>query len=74
MIVMYANWGPGTTDIPDIGNVLDDDTSNGSAGTFANIATGDVRDGEFWGEDGTEYEGSLEVTGTVGIFFLCRRK
>lgn len=73
MFGLYSNFGPGTSDIPDIGNVLNDDTSNGSAGTFANVSTGDVRDGEFYGEDGTEFEGSLEVTGEVSIFFLRRR-
>jgi hypothetical protein len=53
---------------------LDDDTTGGAAGTFANIPTGDVRDGEFWGEDGTEFEGSLSVTGEpASIFFLRRR-
>lgn len=72
MTGMFSNWGPGG-DRPDVGNVLDDDTVAGIAGTFANVATGDVRDGTFWGEDDTEYEGSLEVTGTVGIFFLLRR-
>ena len=73
MIVMYANWGPGA-DLPDVGNVLDDDTVGGEAGTFANVSTNDVRDGTFWGEDGTGHEGSLEVTGgPVGIFFLRRR-
>ncbi len=72
MFGMFANWGPGG-DRPDVGNVLDDDTVAGEAGTFANIATGDVRDGEFWGEDGTEYEGTLEVTCIPSIFFLGRR-
>ncbi len=71
MTGMFSNWGPGG-DRPSVGNVLDDDTVAGDAGTFANIATGDVRDGEFWGEDGTEYEGTLEVTGEVSIFFLRR--
>jgi len=69
---MFANWGP-IEDFPDVGNTLNDDTTNGAAGTFENVATADVRDGTFWGEDGTEHEGSLEVTGEVGIFFLRRR-
>jgi hypothetical protein len=71
MFGIMSNMGP-LGDFPDVGNTLDDDTTGGDAGTFANIATGDVRDGEFWGEDGTEFEGSLEVTGDVGIFFLRR--
>lgn len=69
---MFYNWGP-AADLPDVGNVLNDDTVGGDAGTFVNVSTGDVRDGTFWGEDGTAHEGSLEVTGTVGIFFLRRR-
>jgi hypothetical protein len=72
MIVMYANWGPGG-DLPAVGNVLDDTTVGYESGTFANIATNKVEDGEFWGEDGTEFEGTLEV-GETGIFFLCRRR
>ena len=72
MFVIYSNFGP-ATDQPDVGNVLNDDTVGGSAGTFENVATADVRDGTFWGEDGTESEGSLAVTGTTSIFFLRRR-
>ena len=72
MFGMFANWGP-AADLPDLGNVLDDDTAGGDAGTFVNISTNKVQDGEFWGEDGTEHEGSLEVTGeALGIFFLRR--
>lgn len=72
MIEIFHNFGP-ATDQPDVGNVLDDDTVGGSAGTFVDASTGDVRDGTFWGEDGTESEGTLEVTGTESIFFLRRR-
>jgi hypothetical protein len=73
MFGMYSNWGP-AGDFADVGNVLTDDTTGGETGTFANISTNDVRDGEFWGKDGTEFEGSLEVTGEPeGIFFLRRR-
>ena len=72
MFGIYTNFGPGG-DLPAVGNVLNDDTVGGEAGTFANASTGDVRDGTFWGEDGTEYEGSLAVTGEVSIFFLRRR-
>ena len=71
MLGQYSNWGPGT-DQPDVGNVLDTDTVGGVTGTFENVATGDVRDGTFWGTDGTQYEGTLEVTGDTGIFFLKR--
>ena len=73
MFGMFYNWGP-AGDFADVGNVLDDDTTGGDAGTFENVATADVRDGTFWGEDGTEHEGSLVVTGEVGIFFLRRRR
>ncbi len=72
MFGIYSNFGP-ATDQPDVGNVLDDDTVGGSAGTFADVSVSDVRDGTFWGEDGTESEGTLAVTGIVGIFFLMRR-
>ncbi len=72
MFGMFSNWGP-AGDFSDVGNTLNDDTTGGEAGTFANIATNKVKDGEFWGEDGTEFEGSLEVTGEPSIFFLRRR-
>lgn len=72
MFGIYSNWGPGT-DLPYVGNVLNTDTVGGEAGTFARASVVDVRDGTFWGEDGTQYEGSLEVTGEVSIFFLRRR-
>jgi len=72
MFGMFSNWGP-AGDFPDVGNTLDDDTTGGDAGTFTNVATGDVRDGTFWGEDNTEFEGSLEVSGVTSIFFLQRR-
>lgn len=72
MLDIFSNMGP-STDQPDVGNVLSDDTVGGSAGTFENVSTSDVRDGTFWGEGGTESEGSLTVTGEVGIFFLRRR-
>jgi len=70
MFGLFANWG---IDYPDVGNVLDDDSVAGASGTFVNVSTGDVRDGTFWGEDGTAHEGSLEVTGDVSIFFIRRR-
>lgn len=72
MLGVFSNWGP-ANDLPDVGNVLDDDTVGGAAGTFVDASIGDVRDGTFWGEDGTESEGTLEVTGEVSIFFLRRR-
>lgn len=70
MLGLYSNFG---IDYPSLGNVIDDDTVGGEAGTFVNVSVGDVRDGTFWGEDGTQHEGSLEVTGEVSIFFLRRR-
>jgi len=72
MLQMYSNFGP-ASDLPAVGNVLDDDTVGGEAGTFENVSTNDVRDGTFWGEDGTEHEGSLAVTGEDSIFFIRRR-
>ncbi len=73
MFKMFTNWGPGG-DLPDVGNVLDSDTVGGVAGTFANVSVSNVRDGTFWGEDGTEFEGTLSVTGISSIFFLMRRR
>jgi hypothetical protein len=52
-------------DFPAAANVLNDDTVNGSPGTFANVSVDDVRDGTKWGAAGTEYEGVLEVTTSV---------
>ncbi len=73
MIGIFSNWGPLSADLPDVGNVLNTDTVGGQAGTFAPASVADVRDGTFYGADGTQYEGSLVVTGTTGIFFLRRR-
>jgi hypothetical protein len=73
MFGMFGNWGP-AGDFADVGNVLEGDTTGGDAGTFENVSVGDVRDGTFWGEDGTELEGTLAVTGAPpSIFFLRRR-
>ena len=72
MFGIYSNWGP-TTDQPDRANVLTTDTVGGLAGLFANVSTVNVRDGIFWGANGTQYEGSLAVTGETGIFFLRRK-
>lgn len=51
----------GDADFPDVGNVLDDDTVNGEAGTFTNVSEDDVRAGISWGDDGTEFTGTLSV-------------
>jgi len=64
--------GP-ASDLPAVGDVLDTTTVGGEAGTYTPASVGDVRDGTFYGEDGTEYEGTLEVTGEVSVFFLRRR-
>lgn len=59
-------------DLPDVGNVLEDDTVDDTTGTFINIVTGYVSLGETWGEDGTEFTGT--VTGGHGLFFITRRR
>jgi len=61
---LIAVAGGETPDYPDVGNVTTDDTVNGSAGTFAVPAVGDVESGVQFGEDGTEYTGTLE-TGVI---------
>lgn len=71
MLDIFSNFGP-AGDFPDVGNVLDDDTVEGAAGTFANIAEASVSLGEQWGEDGTEYTGTGETVADF-IFFLRRR-
>ncbi len=71
MFRMFTNWGP-ASDLPDVANVLNDDTVGGSAGTFVNIAEANVSLGEQWGEAGTEFTGSGSVLGTDSIFFLRR--
>lgn len=72
MFGMMANWGPGG-DRPDVGNVLNDDTVAGNAGTYVAASTGDVRKDTTYGAGGTEHTGSLEVTGEVSLFFLRRK-
>jgi len=47
-----------TPDFPDVGNVLDDDTVDGSAGTFQNIALDKVLTPNQWGDGGTEFTGT----------------
>jgi len=68
----FSNWGP-AGDFPDVGNTLSDDTTNGSAGTYVGPDAGDVRSGTQYGAGGTEFTGTLAVTGEEGIFFLDRR-
>jgi len=69
---MFYNWGP-TGDFADVGNVIDDDTTGGNAGTYEEVAESDVNFGVTWGEDGTEHTGSGDVLGAASIFFLRRR-
>lgn len=71
MFDIFSNFGP-ASDLPDVGNVLDDDTVGGAAGTFQNVNEADVATGTSWGEDGTEFTGTGEV-GIGSIFFLQRR-
>lgn len=71
MFRMFANWGP-AGDFPDVGNTLNDDTTNSSAGTYEAVAAADVRLATTYGAGGTEFTGELVVTGEVPIFFLRR--
>ena len=73
MLKMFTNWGP-AGDFPAVGNVLEDDTTNGVAGTFTNVAEANVASGEQWGAGGTEFTGSGAVGGSESIFFLMRGK
>ena len=68
---MYSNFGP-AGDFSDVGNTLDDDTTNSEAGTYTAVGVGDVATGVQYGEDGTEFTGTGEV-GASSIFFLRRR-
>lgn len=71
MLDIFSNMGP-ATDLPDVGNTLNDDTVGGSAGTYEAAATNKVETGEQYGEGGTEHTGTLDVTDS-SIFFLRRR-
>jgi len=68
---MFTNFGA-AGDFPDRSNVLVDDTVNGLAGLFQNIAEGYVKAGEQWGNGGTEFTGTAELSGQT-LFFLNRR-
>lgn len=74
MFRIFTNFGP-ESDQPVVGNVLNDDTVGGVAGTFANITAGFVALGEQWGEDGTEFTGTGDPAAEcdLGIFFLRRK-
>lgn len=69
-----AVYGPssgtsGTYHAPDVGEVIDTAVfgpSSGTAGTFAVPPVNKVEDGYFYGEDGTEYEGTLTAGGGGG--------
>ncbi len=71
MFGIFVNWGP-VSDFPDVGNVLDDDTVGGEAGTYEAAGEADVSLGVTYGEDGTEFTGSGSELGTESIFFLRR--
>jgi hypothetical protein len=71
MFGMFSNWGP-IGDFADVGNVIDDDTTGGEAGTYAEIEVAKVQAGEQYGEDGTEHTGELAVTGAIHIFWHGR--
>jgi hypothetical protein len=71
MFGIMSNFGPTSGDFPDVGNTLDDDTTDEVAGTYTAVAEEHVSAGQQYGEDGTEFTG----TGTVyeiGLFFLRR--
>jgi len=70
MFGIYANFGA-SGDFPARENVLVDDTVQGLAGLFENIAEGYVSSGESWGANGTEFTGTGEVSGG-SLFFLQR--
>ncbi len=53
------------TDYPSTANTLSDDTVDGAAGTFVNIAEEHVELNEQWGAGGTEFTGSLAAGGCV---------
>jgi len=72
MFRIFSNWGP-AGDFPDVGNVLDDDTTNGSAGTYEAATESDVSLGVTYGEDGTEFTGSGTELGEDSLFFLRRK-
>lgn len=72
MFRIFTNFGP-ASDLPDVANVLNDDTVGGSAGTFVNIAEANVSLNEQWGAGGTEFTGSGIALGADSIFFLRRR-
>jgi hypothetical protein len=72
MFGIFANWGV-SGDFPDVGNTLNDDTTNNEAGTYEAVSNGDVRQGTQYGEDGTEHTGNLEVTGEPASVFFLRR-
>jgi hypothetical protein len=71
MFGIMSNFGPVGGDFPDVGNTLNDDTTDEVAGTYEAVAEEFVSSGQTYGEDGTEFTG----TGTVyeaGLFFLRR--
>ena len=63
--------GP-AVDTPEVTNTLDDDTTGGVAGTYEAALVADVESGVQYGAGGTEFTGTLVVTGTPDIFFLQR--
>lgn len=70
MFNIFSNWGP-AGDFSDVGNTLEDDTTNSVAGTYEAVAEGSVASGVQYGAGGTEFTGSGEI-GASSIFFLRR--
>ncbi len=56
----------GTIAVPRAGRVIEGEPVDTTVGTYTQITAPDVREGEQWGEDGTEYTGTLVVSGTAG--------
>lgn len=59
--------GPGTLAVPAVGRVILGVATDNTVGTYAQLPEADGRQGEQWGEDGTEYTGTLDpgAGGTV---------
>ncbi len=70
MFDIGSNFGP-ASDLPTVGNTLNDDTTGGNAGTYEAAGVADVSLGVTYGEDGTEFTGSGVDLG-ASIFFLRR--
>lgn len=68
-IIAWAGWGglaiatSGVGDFPDPSNTLNDDTTNGVAGTYVAATPAYYKYGEQYGAGGTEFTGGLIVPG-----------